>query len=154
MHSRVKKSYVCSHSLWGGLSLVRIIKPFPAMPHHERTTAPQSSLPSIPSLLCFDRSALVSCTRLCTHAEKSALAQRAWAGHRCSKTYLSCSTSGVFNPWPTDRLRPSGEFCVAREGFFTKYNALWILKFESLDTILLKENKFTAHNKILNYPKL
>ena len=25
-------------------------------------------------------------------------------------------------------LRSSGEFCMAREGYFTKYNALWILK--------------------------
>ena len=33
---------------------------------------------------------------------------------------------GVFNP------RPSCEFCVAREGYFTKYSALWILKLESL----------------------
>ena len=53
------------------------------------------------------------------------------------------------------RLRPSGEFCAAREGYFTKYNALWILKLESVDTIWLKENNFTARSKILNnYPKL
>ena len=57
--------------------------------------------------------------------------------------------TGVYNP------RPSGEFCAAREAYFTKYNALWILKLESLDTIQLKENKFTARSKILNnYPKL
>ena len=56
---------------------------------------------------------------------------------------------------PAGRLRPSGEFCAAREGYFTKYSALWILKLESLDTIWLKENKFTARSKILNnYPKL
>ena len=29
-----------------------------------------------------------------------------------------CLRAGVFNP------RPSGEFCAAREGYFTKYNAL------------------------------
>ena len=28
------------------------------------------------------------------------------------------SRTGVFNP------RPAGEFCAAREGYFTKYNAL------------------------------
>ena len=56
---------------------------------------------------------------------------------------------------PAAHLRPSGKFCAAREGYFTKYNALWILKLESLDTIWLKENKFTARSKILNnYPKL
>ena len=57
------------------------------------------------------------------------------------------SRPGVFNP------RPSGEFCSTREGHFTKENALWILKLELLDTIWLKENKFTARSKILNYPK-
>ena len=31
---------------------------------------------------------------------------------------------GVFNPRPAGRMRPSGEFCAAREGYFTKYNAL------------------------------
>ena len=31
---------------------------------------------------------------------------------------------GVFNPRPVGRMRPSGEFCAAREGYFTKYNAL------------------------------
>ena len=39
-----------------------------------------------------------------------------------------CSRTGVFNP------RPSSEFCVAREGYFTKYNAYLILRLESLDT--------------------
>ena len=34
------------------------------------------------------------------------------------------SKPGVFNPRPAGRLRPSGEFCAAREGYFTKYNAL------------------------------
>ena len=51
------------------------------MPHHKRAAAPQTSLPSIPSLLCFERSALVSCTSPDTRTGKSALAQRAWAGH-------------------------------------------------------------------------
>ena len=65
------------------------------------------------------------------------------------------SRAGVFNPRPAGHLRPSGEFCATREGYFTKYNALWILKLESLDTKWLKENKFTARSKILNnYPKL
>ena len=66
------------------------------------------------------------------------------------------SRSGVFNPRPAGRLQPSGEFCAAREGYFTKYNELWILKLESLDTLLwLKENKFSVRSKILNnYPKL
>ena len=49
--------------------------------------------------------------------------------------------SGVFNPWPTGHLQPSGEFCAAREGYFTKYNALWILKLESLDTNVLYMTK-------------
>ena len=62
-------------------------------------------------------------------------------------------TAGVFNPRPAGHPRPSGDFCVAQEGYFTKYNALWILKLESLDSIWLKENKFTARSKILNYPK-
>ena len=35
------------------------------------------------------------------------------------------------------------------------YNELWILKLESLDNYTNKENKFSAHSKILNnYPKL
>ena len=37
---------------------------------------------------------------------------------------LRHSRAGVFNPRPTGHLRPSGEFCAAREGYFTKYNAL------------------------------
>ena len=45
----------------------------------------------------------------------------------------ACTRAGVFNPLPTDHLRPSGEFCAAREGYFIKYNELWILKLESLD---------------------
>ena len=32
--------------------------------------------------------------------------------------------TGAFNPRPAGLLRPSGEFCAAREGYFTKYNAL------------------------------
>ena len=44
---------VCSRSLRDGQSLLRIIKPFPAMPHHKRAAAPLTSLPSIPSVLCF-----------------------------------------------------------------------------------------------------
>ena len=36
-----------------------------------------------------------------------------------------CSRTEVFNPRPTGRMRPSGEFCSAREGYFIKYNALW-----------------------------
>ena len=32
--------------------------------------------------------------------------------------------SGVSNPRPAGRMRPSDEFCAAREGYFTKYNAL------------------------------
>ena len=53
------------------------------MPHHKQTAAPQTSLPSIPSLLCVERSALESsCTCPGTSAGKSALAQRAWAGHQ------------------------------------------------------------------------
>ena len=35
-----------------------------------------------------------------------------------------CSRTGVFNPGPAGRLRPSDKFCEAREGYFTKYNAL------------------------------
>ena len=42
------------------------------------------------------------------------------------------SRTGVFSQRP--RLRSSGEFCVAREGYFTIYNALRILKLESLYT--------------------
>ena len=50
---------------------------------------------------------------------------------------------------------PRASFYAAREGCFTKYNALRILKLQSLDIIWLKENKFTARSKILNnYPKL
>ena len=41
--------------------------------------------------------------------------------------------AGIFNPRSAGRLRPSGEFCAAREGYFTKYNALRILNLESLD---------------------
>ena len=44
-----------------------------------------------------------------------------------------CLDTGVFNPRPAGRLWPSGEFCAAREGCFTKYNAWRILKLESLD---------------------
>ena len=36
----------------------------------------------------------------------------------------SSCTTGVFNQRTAGRLRPSGEVCVAREGYFTKYNAL------------------------------
>ena len=54
------------------------------MPHHKRAAAPQSSLSSIPSLFCFECSALASCTHPGTRAGKSALAKRALAGHRCS----------------------------------------------------------------------
>ena len=36
---------------------------------------------------------------------------------------------------PAARMRHSGEFSAAREGYFTVYNALWILKLESLDII-------------------
>ena len=50
------------------------------MPHHKRAAALKTSLPSISSLLSSERSALASCTR----AGKSALPQRAWAGHRCT----------------------------------------------------------------------
>ena len=35
-----------------------------------------------------------------------------------------CSRAGIFNPRPAGRLRFSGEFCAAREGYFTKYNTL------------------------------
>ena len=35
-----------------------------------------------------------------------------------------CSRTWVFNLRPAGRLQPSGEFCAAREGYFTKYNAL------------------------------
>ena len=45
-----------------------------------------------------------------------------------------CSRTGVYNPRAAGHLRPSSEFSVAREGYFTKYNALLILKLESLDT--------------------
>ena len=51
------------------------------MPHDKRAAVPQTFLPTIPSLLCFERSTLVSCTRPGTCAGKSALAQIAWAGH-------------------------------------------------------------------------
>ena len=71
---------VCSHSL-RGKSLLRIIKPFFAMPHHKRTTKSQTSLPS---LLCFECSALASCTLPGTQGGKSALAQRSRAGHHWS----------------------------------------------------------------------
>ena len=33
------------------------------MPHHKQAAAPQTSILSIPSLLCFECSALASCTR-------------------------------------------------------------------------------------------
>ena len=33
------------------------------------------------------------------------------------------SNPEVFNPRPAGRMRPSGEFCKTREGYFTKYNA-------------------------------
>ena len=39
-------------------------------------------------------------------------------------------TPRIFNPRPAGRLRPSGEFCEAREGYFTKYNVFKILKLE------------------------
>ena len=55
------------------------------MPPHKRASAPETSLPSIPSLLWFERSALASCTRSGTCAVKSALARGAWTGHRWTK---------------------------------------------------------------------
>ena len=60
------------------VSLQRIIKPFPAMSHHKRAASPQTSLPAILSLFCFERSALASCTPPGTRA----LAEIALAGHR------------------------------------------------------------------------
>ena len=80
-----------------------------------------------------------------------------WRNHVVHQTTTShyVSRAGVFNSRPAGRLRPSGDFCAAREGYFTKYNALWILKLESLDTARLQSKKFTARSKILNnYPKL
>ena len=70
------------------------------MLHHKRAAEPQTFVPTIPSLLCFKRSALVSCTRPGRRAVKGALAQRAWAVHRCSKLYttgpyLVCSAVGL-----------------------------------------------------------
>ena len=56
----------------------------------------------------------------------------------------------VFKSRPAGRLQPSGEFYAAREGYFTQYKALLILKLKSW----LQEKKFTAHSKINNYPKL
>ena len=47
------------------------------MSHHKRAAAPQTSLSSIPSLFCFERSVRASWTRPITHAGKSASAQRA-----------------------------------------------------------------------------
>ena len=62
-----------------------------------------------------------------------------WAFMACNReTFYSINQSkhnalghhfkaGVFNQRPAGRLRPSGEFWAAREGYFTKYNALWRL---------------------------
>ena len=47
-------------------------------------------------------------------------------GHR--ETYLWLHY--VRGIQPVACLRPSGEFCVAQEGYFTKYNALRVLKLE------------------------
>ena len=43
-------------------------------------------------------------------------------GHRKMLYTFQTCRSGVFNPRPTGHLRPLGEFCAAREGYFTKYN--------------------------------
>ena len=62
--------YITSYASYWGVSFsvavrkrLRIIKPFPALRYHKRATAPQTSLPYIPSLLWFESSALASCTR-------------------------------------------------------------------------------------------
>ena len=43
------------------------------MPHHKGAAAPETSIPSIPSLLCIQRSSLASCTRPGTRAGKMLL---------------------------------------------------------------------------------
>ena len=63
------------------------LSPFPAMSHHKRAAMPQTSLPSSPSLLCFECSALALYTCPCTCAGKSALAQRACADYHCCKVW-------------------------------------------------------------------
>ena len=73
------------------------------MPHHGWAAASHTSLPSIPSLLCFESSAIASCTRPYTGAWKSNLvtagidAQLLPLGSRVSLFITPCRIRGGRN---------------------------------------------------------
>ena len=118
------------------------------MPHHKRAAAPQISLPSIRSLLCFERSALASSTRPGTCGGKIALAHRR---NRTYSTYNLCVHICLIQRFiisigrHIESLKHSLQCLIINEPPRTKPPSPPILPYCALSVLLLRRAHVQAH---------